>query len=256
MSAYVAAPRPVTVVVAGALGIGLAVASVVLPYAAYLRRPDLIALVAGLAVIGSGLVLLRARALGPAGWLVLGAGYAWFLPALAVSDHTGLDRALGSTAFLHIALLVHAVVVVGARTARGGAEWVAVSLGYLAALTAVVGYGYRLALPAAGSPSRSPCCTAITGDARSVDGGWRPGSCSASGWSATPCCASWSPRPAVRRRGSPSTTPSSSPWRPCSSPWPAPDGPRSTSSTYAPTAWPSSPPPWLPSSAHLTCGSP
>ena len=76
----VAPGRPATVVAAGALGVALAVASVVLPYAAYLRRPDLISLVAGLVVIGSGLVLLRNRAVGPAGWLVLGAGYAWFLP--------------------------------------------------------------------------------------------------------------------------------------------------------------------------------
>lgn len=146
----VAPGRPATVMAAGALGVALAVSSVVLPYMAYLRRPDLISLVAGLIVLGGGLVLLRNRAVGPVGWLVLGAGYTWFLPSLAVSGRPGLDTALRCTALLHVALLIHAVIVVGAPHVRGRPEWLAVGLGYVAALTAVVGLGFRVALPVAG----------------------------------------------------------------------------------------------------------
>ena len=143
--------RPVTVVVvtAASVGLGLAVASVVLPYWAYLTRPGIVSLAAGLVVIGSGLVLLRSHAIGPAGWLVLGAGYAWFVPALAVSGAALLDTAVRCTALVHVALLVHAVVVVGSVRVRGTLERLAVALGYAAAVTAVVG-GYRLALPVAG----------------------------------------------------------------------------------------------------------
>ena len=150
MTTYVDTARPATVAVAGVVGAVLALASVVLPYAAYLRRPDLVSLVAGLCMVGSGLVLLRARAVGPVGWLVTGAGYAWFLPALTVPGHPGLGRALASTALLHVALLVHAVVVVGATRARGRLDRIAVALGYVAGLTAAVGDGFRIALPAAG----------------------------------------------------------------------------------------------------------
>lgn len=144
------ARRPVVVVLAGILGVGLAAASVLLPRAVHLQRPDLIALVAGLTVLGGGIVLVRSRAVGPVGGLVLGAGYCWFLPALAVTSHSGLDVALRSCALLHIALLVHAVVVVGARRVRGVPQALAIAIGYLTAITPILGGGYRLALPATG----------------------------------------------------------------------------------------------------------
>jgi len=149
MTARVGERRPVAVWAAGAAGLALAVASVLLPYAAYLTRPDTWSLVAGLAVLGSGWALVRTGATGPAGWLVLGAGCAWFVPALAVSGLPALDTAVRCTALVHISLLLHAVVVVGSKGVRGTVERLAVALGYAAAVTAVVG-GYQAALPVAG----------------------------------------------------------------------------------------------------------
>ena len=144
--------RPVTVAVvaAGTAGVGIVLASVLLPYEAYLRRPDIVAVAAGLAVIVSGLVLLRSRAPGPVAWLVLAAGYSWFIPLWAVSEIPAVDTAIRCTALFHISFLVHAVVVVGSVSVRGTAMWSAVTVGYVAALTAVVG-GYQVALPAAGA---------------------------------------------------------------------------------------------------------
>jgi hypothetical protein len=144
-----ARPTTVAVVMAGATGLGIVVAAVLLPYAAYLRRPDIVAVTAGLAVIVSGLVLLRSRAQGPVAWLVIAAGYTWFIPLLAVSGIPSVDIVVRCTALMHVALLVHAVVVVGSVRVRGTAERLAVTVGYVAALTAVGG-GYQVALPVAG----------------------------------------------------------------------------------------------------------
>ena len=143
------ARRPAAVVLAGVVGLGLAGASVLLPQAAHLQRPDLVSLAAGLSMVGSGVVLVRARAIGPVGWLVLAAGATWFLPPLAVTGLPVIDVALRCTALLHIGLLVQAIVVVGAPKLSGTLEWLAVAVGYVAALTPVVG-GYGLALPVAG----------------------------------------------------------------------------------------------------------
>jgi two-component sensor histidine kinase len=144
-----ARPTTVAVVLAGAAGLGIVVAAVLLPYAAYLRRPDIVGVTAGLAVIVSGLVLLRSRAHGPVAWLVLAAGYTWFVPLWAVPGIPAADTALRCTALMHIAFLAHAVIVVGSARLRGAAQWLAVTVGYVAALTAVVG-GFQVALPAAG----------------------------------------------------------------------------------------------------------
>ena len=60
-----ARPTTVAVVVAGTVGLGIVVAyRRCWPYAAYLTRPDMAALVAGLALIASGSVLLRSRCAG------------------------------------------------------------------------------------------------------------------------------------------------------------------------------------------------
>lgn len=141
--------EPLAVVLAGSLGVVVALASVLLPYAAHLTRPALVPFGTGLVVIGCGLVLVRGHATGPAGWLTYAAGVSWFLPSLAVSGTPGLDSALRCVALAHVALLAHAVLAVGSPRVRGTLERGVVALGYATALTAVVG-GFRVALPVTG----------------------------------------------------------------------------------------------------------
>lgn len=143
--------------VAGGLGLGIALASVALPYVAHLTRPVLVPFGAGLVVVVCGLLLVRGRAVGPAPWLTYAAGITWFLPTLAVSGVGWLDTALRCTALVHLALLGHAVVVVGSAGVRGMPERGVVALGYACALTAVVG-GYRIALPVTGLAVATAAC--------------------------------------------------------------------------------------------------
>ncbi len=126
---------------AGTLGLVLAALAAFVPYSSYLRSPDLVYLAAGLGMLASGIVLLRSGAIGLAGWLVVGSSYAWFVPSI--------DNSLWGAGLLHVALLVHSVVVVGSARVNGLIERAAVGLGYVAASTAVLG-GFRAALPLAG----------------------------------------------------------------------------------------------------------
>lgn len=150
MTRRAGAPGTGPVIVAGVVGVGLALAAATLPYLAFLARPDLLSLVSGLTMLACGLVLVRARAAGPAGWLVVAASYSWFVPSLAVGGPAPLDTALRCTALLHVAFLSHAVVVVGSARVHGSLERLSVAIGYAAALSAIVG-GYPVALPAAGA---------------------------------------------------------------------------------------------------------
>lgn len=128
----------------------LGIAAAVLPYHAFLTRPDPVVVAAGLAVAACGLILLREHATGPAGWLLYAAGLAWFLPILDVTDVRVLDTAIRCMALLHVSLLAHAVVVVAAPRATGRLERVTLAGAYAVALTAVLG-GYPVGLPALGA---------------------------------------------------------------------------------------------------------
>ena len=128
-------------------GLLVAAAAAMMPAVAYLRRPDVVSLVAGLVVLGVGLVMVASEA--PAGWLTFLAGITWFLPDLGATGVEPVDRALLAAALVHVAVLTHAAMVVPGQRIVSAARRLAVACGYAAAVSGVVG-GDRILLPLAG----------------------------------------------------------------------------------------------------------
>ena len=89
-------------------GVVMAGAAALLPALVYLRPPPVVSTAAGLVVLGAGLAVLALTGT-RVGWLVVLAGYAWYLPDLAITHLDPVDGALARTAFLYLGLLVHAV---------------------------------------------------------------------------------------------------------------------------------------------------
>jgi hypothetical protein len=129
-------------------GVVTAGAAALVPAVRFLHPPSVVPTAAGLVVLGAGLAVLAMTEV-RAGWLVVLAGYAWYLPDLALTELAALDGALARTAFLHVGLLVHAVAVARDDSRRAPVA-VAVVAGWVAAASAVTG-GYRVALPLAGA---------------------------------------------------------------------------------------------------------
>jgi hypothetical protein len=136
-------------IAAAAVAAMAASASVIVPGLTHLKSPELAILVTGVVMVASGLAILRFRAVGPAGWLLLAAGVIWYLPDLAVIGLAPVDVALRCLALLPVALMIHAIAVVGSpRTSRRG-EQLAVTLGYVAAASGAIGAA-QVTLPLAG----------------------------------------------------------------------------------------------------------
>jgi signal transduction histidine kinase len=128
-------------------GVVTAGAAALLPAIVYLHAPPVVSTAAGLVVIGAGAAALALTA-SRSGWLVVAAGYAWYLPDLALTGQDTVDGVLARTAFLHLGLLVMAVAT-ARDSGRRPAVAVAVLAGWLASISAFTG-GYRLVLPTAG----------------------------------------------------------------------------------------------------------
>ena len=131
------------------VGVAVGLAAMLVPETLVGREPDVRVLIVGLVLGACGLAIPAGDGARWCGALLVGAGFAWFLPSFDVTGREGIDRAIASTSLLHIALIASAIVVVpvGAIRARGMA--VALVPAYVAAISAAVG-GYRFALIAAG----------------------------------------------------------------------------------------------------------
>jgi hypothetical protein len=127
----------------------VAAASVILPGLTHLKSPELATLVTGGVMVASGLAILRLGAVGPAGWLLLAAGVIWYLPDLAVIGLAPVDVALRCLALLPVALVIHAITVVGSPRTSRRPERLAVTLGYVAAGSGALGAA-EITLPLAG----------------------------------------------------------------------------------------------------------
>jgi signal transduction histidine kinase len=128
-------------------GIATAGVAALLPAVVYLHAPPVVSTTAGLVVLGAGLAVLALTSF-RVGWLVVLAGYTWYLPDLGLTDLDPLDGVLARTAFVHLGLLVHAVAT-SRDDVRRLPVAVAVVAGWLATASAFTG-GYRIVLPLAG----------------------------------------------------------------------------------------------------------
>lgn len=134
--------------VTAALGLSVAAISVALPAVRFLRAPDVVTILAGLIVMSCGAWLIRTRAPGFAPGLVFASGCAWFLPDLAATGIGSIDEFATRLSLLHVALLVHALMLRPVRVPA--ARRIAVGLGYACVPATFLG-GYHVLLVATGT---------------------------------------------------------------------------------------------------------
>ena len=156
-------------------GVVMAGAAALLPALVYLRPPPVVSTAAGLVVLGAGLAVLALTGT-RVGWLVVLAGYAWYLPDLAITHLDPVDGALARTAFLYLGLLVHAVAT-SRDDIRQLPVALAVATGWLTTASAFIG-GYRILLPLAGFLLLVVIATARSHDRSSA---WRTAACAVLG---------------------------------------------------------------------------